>query len=175
MGPEQQPETGSIQKARWGKAIALSVGLIALLAFGTYFNYTQGKLRDSSTDGASSGDEPPATPVPTLTFTEWRSEAETISYSTLLSEADQNEGKTVYFRGQVGHIASATENYIEMWVYVALDDRTEGWGEDQVVLHYRDFPAGVNVEDIISFVAVMDGVDSVHHVPELTVKALEVE
>ena len=70
---------------------------------------------------------------------------------------------------------SETETYIEMWVYVALDDRTEGWGEDQVVLHYRNFPAGVNVEDIISFVAVMDGVDSVHHVPELTVKALEVE
>lgn len=29
--------------------------------------------------------------------------------------------------------------------------------------------------DIISFVAVMDGVGPVHHVPELTVKALEVE
>lgn len=175
MGPEPQPETGSVQKANWGRAIALSVGLIALLAFGTYFSYTQGKLRDSTAAGASSGDGTTATPAPTLTFEEWRSEAETIPYDTLLSDADQNEGKTVQFRGQVGHIASATESYIEMWVYVALDDRTEGWGEDQVVLHYRDFPAGVNVDDIISFVAVMDGVDPVHHVPELTVEALEVE
>ena len=72
--------------------------------------------------------------MPTLTFTEWRSEAETISYDTLLGNADQNEGKTVYFRGQVGHIASETETYIEMWVHVALDGRTEGWGEGQVVL-----------------------------------------
>ncbi|MYH61208.1 MAG: hypothetical protein F4148_05430 [Caldilineaceae bacterium SB0675_bin_29] len=175
MGPDQLPEAGSALKANWGRAIALSVGLIALLAFGTYLNYTQGETRDSSVAESSSGAELAATPVPTLTFTEWRSEAETISYDTLLGDADQNEGKTVYFRGQVGHIASATESYIEMWVYVALDDRIEGWGEDQVVLHYRNFPAGVNVEDIISFVAVMDGVDPVHHVPELTVKALEVE
>ncbi|MCY3901197.1 MAG: hypothetical protein OXF86_21655 [Caldilineaceae bacterium] len=175
MDPEQQPEARSGQKASWGKAILLSVGLIALLSIGTYFNYTQGKLGDSSSAEGSSGDEPTTTPVPTLTFTEWRSEAETISYDTLLGDADQNEGKTVYFRGQVGHIASETETYIEMWVYVALDDRTDGWGEDQVVLHYRDFPARVVVDDIISFVAVMDGIDPVHHVPELTVKALEVE
>lgn len=88
MDPQQQPELSVGQKANWGKAIALSVGLIALLTIGTYFNYTQGKLGDSSAAEASSGDESAATPVPTLTFTEWRSEAETISYDTLLSDAD---------------------------------------------------------------------------------------
>lgn len=92
-----------------------------------------------------------------------------------MSNADQNEGKTFYFRRQIGHIASATENYVETWVFVALDDRTDNWGEDHVVLHNRDMPAPVAVDDIISFVAVMDGVDPVNHVPELTVKALEVE
>ena len=175
MDPQQQSELSVGQKANWGKAILLSLGLIALLSIGTYLNFTQGKLRDSSAAEASSRDASTPTPEPTLTFAEWRGEAEAISYDTLLSDADQNEGKTVYFRGQVGHIASATENYVEMWVYVALDDRTDSWGEDQVVLHYRDMPARVLVDDIISFVAVMDGVDPVHHVPELTVKALEVE
>ena len=175
MDPQQQPEISVRQKANWGKAILLSVGLIALLSIGTYINFTQWMLRDSSAAEASSGDDSTPTPEPTLTFTEWRSEAETVPYETLLSDADENEGKTVYFRGQVGHIASETESYVEMWVFVALDGRSDGWGEDQVVLHYRDMSARVLVDDIISFVAVMDGVDPVHHVPELTVKALEVE
>ena len=172
---QQQPEFSVGQKANWGKAVLLSLGLIALLSLGTYINLTQGNLRDSSAADASSSDESTPTPEPTRTLGEWRSEAETIPYDTLLSDADENEGKTVYFRGQVGHIASETESYVEMWVYVALDDRTDSWGEDQVVLHYRDMPARVLVDDIVSFVAVMDGIDPVHHVPELTVKALEVE
>ena len=175
MGPQQQPETDVDQRARRGKAIMLSLGLIALLAFGIYFNYTQGKLRDSSAANPSSSDEPTATPVPTLTFAEWKSAAETISYDTLLGQAEENEGKTVYFRGQVGHIASETENYVEMWVYVSRDESTGSWDEDQVVLHYRDMPTRVALDDVISFVAVMDGIDSVHHVPELTVEALGVE
>ena len=175
MDSQQQPELSVGQKANWGKAILLSLGLIALLSIGTYVNLTQQKLRDSSAADASSSDASTPTPEPTRTFGEWRSEAETIPYDTLLSDADENEGKTVYFRGQVGHIASETENYVEMWVFVALDDRTDGWGEDQVVLHYRDMTARVLVDDIVSFVAVMDGIDPVHHVPELTVKALEVE
>jgi len=158
-----------------GKAIIFSLGLIALLAFGVYFNYTQGKLRDASAADSSSSSEPTATPVPTRTFAEWKSAAETISYDALLGQAEQNEGKTVYFRGQVGHIASETESYVEMWVYVARDESTGSWDKDQVVLHYRDMPARVAVDDLISFVAVMDGIDSVHHVPELTVEALEVE
>ncbi len=175
MDPQEQPEISVGQKANWGKAILLSLGLIALLSVGTYINFTQLLLRDSSAADASPRDESTPTPEPTRTFAEWRGEAETIAYDTLLSNADQNEGKTFYFRGQIGHIASATENYVEMWVFVALDDRTDNWGEDHVVLHNRDMPAPVAVDDIISFVAVMDGVDPVHHVPELTVKALEVE
>ena len=43
------------------------------------------------------------------------------------------------------------------------------------MLHYRDITVSVQVDDVISFVAVMEGIDSVHLVPELTVKALEVE
>ncbi len=153
----------------------LSLGLIALLSIGTYINSTQVLLRDASVADASPADEPTPTPEATRTFAEWQGEAESIAYDMLLGNADENEGKTVQFRGQIGHIASATENNVEMWVNVALDDRTDSWGEDRVVLHYRDMPAPVAVDDIISFVAVMDGVDTVHHVPELTVKALEVE
>ncbi|MDE0141318.1 MAG: hypothetical protein OXI80_12710 [Caldilineaceae bacterium] len=174
MGPQQQPETVLGQSANLGKAVMLSLGLIVLLAFGVYFNYVQGKLRDASAANASSS-EPTVTPVPTLTFAEWKGEAETISYDTLLDQADQNEGKTVYFRGQIGHIASETETYVEMWVYVSGDDSAGSYDEDQVVLHYRDMTVTVQVDDVINFVAVMDGIDSVHLVPELTVQALEVE
>ncbi|MDE0631302.1 MAG: hypothetical protein OXH73_07345 [Caldilineaceae bacterium] len=174
MGLQQQPETVLGQSANLGKAIILALGLIALLAFGVYFNYTQGKLRDASAADSSSS-KPTATPVPTLTFAEWKSAAETIPYDTLLDQADQNEGKTVYFRGQVGHIASETETYVEMWVYVTGDDSAGSYDEDQVVLHYRDMTVSVQVDDVVSFVAVMDGIDSVHLVPELTVQALDVE
>ena len=174
MGPQPQPETDLNQRASLVKAIVLSLGLIALLAFGVYFNYTQGKLRDASAANSSS-DEPTVTPEPTLTFAAWQSAAETIDYDTLLDQADQNEGKTVYFRGQIGHIASATESHVEMWVYVSGDSSAGRYDEDQLVLHYRDMTVSVEVDDVISFVAVMDGIDSVHLVPELTVKALEVE
>lgn len=175
MSTQQQPENDLNQRASWGKAIMLSLGLIAIMAFGVYFNYTQGKLRASSAANSSSSSEPTVTPVPTLTYAEWKSAAETISYDTLLDQAEENEGKNVYFRGQIGHIASATENHVEMWVNVSQDDSTGNWDEDQVVLHHRGMPAPVAVDDVISFVAVMDGIDTVHHVPELTVRALEVE
>lgn len=174
MGPQQQPETFVNQRASWGKASVFSLALIALLAFGVYFNYTQGKLRDA-TAANSSSDEPTVTPVPTLTFAEWKGAAEVIDYDTLLDQADQNEGKIVYFRGQIGHIASATESHVEMWVYVSGDSSAGIYDEDQVVLHYRDMTVSVEVDDVISFVAVMDSIDSVHLVPELTVQGLEVE
>lgn len=175
MESEQQPEPGVEQKANWRNAILLMVVLVVLLAFGTYINYTQGKLAGSPDAASSSDGEPTATPAPTLTFAQWESAAETVPYDTLLSQGKENEGKTVFFRGQVGHIASETETYVEMWVYVSRGDQSEGYDEDQVVLHYRDMTVGVAVDDVIAFVAVMDGIDAVHQVPELTVKALEVE
>jgi len=70
----------------------LSLGLIVLLAFGVYFNYVQGKLRDSSAANAPSS-EPTVTPVPTLTFAEWKGEAETISYDTLRTKPIKTKAK----------------------------------------------------------------------------------
>lgn len=79
MDPQEQPEISVGQKANWGKAILLSLGLIALLSVGTYINFTQLLLRDSSAADASPRDESTPTPEPTRTFAEWRGEAETIA------------------------------------------------------------------------------------------------
>ena len=68
----------------------------------------------------------------------------------------------------------ATDDYVELWVYVSRNKVTGSWNKNKMVLIYRDPPIRVLEEDMISFVGEVDGVGS-DQAPKLQIVALEIE
>ena len=187
MSPHQRPEPGKNRKANRERAGVFALAFVAIMTFGSIEYYNQANspyaLYEKSITRTVSAftpapkptftpaSKPTVTPAPTRTFARWKNDAETIPYDTLLRYAEQYEGEWVYFRGQVALIP----NEGELWVYVARDQLTGSWNEEKMVLRYRDAPVRVLEDDMVSFVAVMDGISALHQIPELTVMALEIE
>lgn len=175
--PKEEKKEESQGKS-WPRAVGWSLVLVAIFSlpvYGVMFGTSESTQTQSSRPTLASSPTRTPAPSPTLTFAQWESKSKSISYDALARSPASHEGEVVRFRGQVAHIASETSDYVELWVYVARDSLTGSWREDKLVLHCRDLPYRVLEDDMISFVAIADGIDPVHHIPALLAVALEVE
>lgn len=161
------------KNASWPKAIAGILFLIAIISFGTIHSMPPGRPdKFLLALGLSS---PTSTPFAALTFEQWKDKANSIAYESLVREPDQHEGKLVAFRGEVLLIIEQTNDRAELLVFVEEGDSTESEKYGTLVLHCRNMPYRVTLNDAISVVAIMNGISSTHQVPELTAMALEVK
>lgn len=114
------------------------------------------------------------TPVPSLTFSQWKVQAEEISHATLLRYGEQHKGKLVYFRGRVGFVnefSSASEIKVRV-----RQGGFPNWDTDsEVLLRYGNPAVRVLEADIVTFIGEMEGVWAFDQIPEITLIALEVE
>lgn len=176
MTSQQEPDPAEKFRSCTTKLIFSLGGLIVLFVLVSYLVSQTMEYEPTTASPTSVFDKPAATDAPPdMTFAQWRDSADTIPYDDLARFAKQHEGQVVHFRGRVGHISVETSDYSELWVYVARDSLTGTWNEKKLILHCHDMPYRVLVDDMISFVAVVDGISTIHKVPELITMALEVE
>ena len=103
-----------------------------------------------------SGDSPSRpteTPMPSLTWDEWREKAVEISYDDLFRYAENHEGKIIFYRGKVVQVMEKRGDF-QLRVSVTKGDY--GW-DDNVLLRYDDAPVRILDNDIITFVGRMNG------------------
>ena len=173
MSAPTRQESGRNDNASWPKAIAGILFLVAIMSFGTWHSMPPGRMdKVLFALGLSS---PTSTPTATLTFDQWEDRANAIDYESLVRQPEKHEGKLVTFRGKVLLILEQTNNRAELLVFVEEDSSVGNGKYGTLILHCRDMPYRVVLNDMISVVAIMDGINSTHQVPELTAMALKTD
>ena len=174
MASQQTPEQPNKSQSCFTKIVFAVGGLIAIFVVLAIFgSQAQNNGRRALVSTSSFSTITPA-PVATLTFGQWENKAESISYDTLARLTSQYKGRLISFRGRVALVPMATDDYVELWVYVSRNKVTGSWNKNKMVLIYRDPPIRVLEEDMISFVGEVDGVGS-DQAPKLQIVALEIE
>lgn len=172
----EKPDTGDTggPEPSWWKAGAGIAFLVVIVTFGTLHNIKQNKP-----EMYVSIVEPVfvffGVPLPVdyrRTLDQWKKVAEEIDFQDLLQNAEQHKGKHVYFRGTVQHVESSPEQ-LDMIVMVAPSN--QGIQDGHVCLKYSDAPIIVSEGDVVEFVAEMQGVWGQVKMPELSVRALEIQ
>jgi len=122
----------------------------------------------------------PPTPAPTATFEQLKELAHTVTYRTLLRNAEDYKGTWVHYRGQVISAQMKRniygDNYLRLRVNVTLG--RNGFWTDRVTMAYWHPLVRVLRGDIIEFIGVVDGQLSVFGdagMPSLTVISLRIE
>lgn len=168
-------------KPSWWKAGAGIVFLVLIMGFGTLHNISQEKpeMFVSIVEPFAPFVEPVlvvlGVPLPVdlrRTLDQWKEVADEIEFRDLLQNANMHKGKHVYFQGVVHHVEKSPDQ-IDMIVKVAPSER--GIQDGHVCLKYSDASINVREGDVVEFVAEMQGVWGVVEMPELSVRALEVQ